>query len=266
MYEQGTKYHSLCGVSSGALISAFLAQYPLGREREAYVSLEKLFSSVENSDVWQYWYPILRFLGIKKPGFLDASPLVQLIQNNFSRQRVLEARRTFRIGVTSLTSGEYHVFDETHPDIAKFLYATAAYPVAFPPIRIGDDYWTDGCVRSVTPVRAAIDAGATHIDVILVSPKRSAHTFQKEPNALEVGLRAIDIMSNQLIDHDLKRAQLINKLVQAGVEKEKRYIHFRIIRTKEPLVKNALHFSPKDAIRLQKLGYRDAKELITLTP
>ena len=49
--------------------------------------------------------------------------------------------------------------------------ASAAIPIFFPPVKVGDGYFGDGCVRMVYPMSPAIHLGARRIVAISVRPE-----------------------------------------------------------------------------------------------
>lgn len=255
--DLGKRYEILCGVSVGALIAAHLAQYPMGDETHAADDLEALFSPIRTRDVYRRWFPF-GFLQVPwKPALYDARPLRRLIRENLDVQRVRTSGHKLRIGTVSLTVGEYDVFTEHDPDLAEIVYSSAAFPVAFPPGRFRNQWWADGGVKSVTPIQAAIEAGATEIDVVMTSPPESEPKFERDPEAIDVALRSIELMGDRIIELDVKMARLYNRLIGAGGAPEKKHITMRVIRPESVLLHNSLHFDPDDAERLQMQGYRD---------
>jgi len=89
--------------------------------------------------------------------------------------------------------------------------ASASIPLAFSPIKIGNEHYVDGGVRELVPIQAAIQAGATEIYALLASdnslePARSllngklVETYAKgSANLIDVANRATsDIMANEV--------------------------------------------------------------------
>lgn len=259
-------YDIVCGVSSGALVAVHLAQFKKGEEEEAFKSLEKVFANITTRDIWKDWTPFKKLHGIWRSSFLDATPLKALVEKNLDETLVASSGKILRIGATSLNTGKLVLFTEQDIDLKAKVFASAAYPVAFEPVQINNHLLIDGGVTSVAPVNAAIDAGATQIDVILVSPKDIPETkFMNDPTAVTVGTRTIEIMLGHLADQELKDALMVNRLVKAGAEGYKRFIEFNVIRSSEHVAKFTLHFSPRDAERLRQAGYKDAVKVFSLT-
>jgi len=89
--------------------------------------------------------------------------------------------------------------------------ASASIPLAFSPIKIGNEHYVDGGVRELVPIQAAIQAGATEIYAVLASDNsldQARGVLSKEPivsfgkgsaNLLDVANRAAsDIMANEV--------------------------------------------------------------------
>jgi predicted patatin/cPLA2 family phospholipase len=119
-------------------------------------------------------------------------------------------------------------------------------------------------VKTVTPLRAAIDAGADDIHVIMTPPQGSQPTFDPDPTTLDAALRTVELMNDQIIEDDLKKAMLWNKLIEHGIETPKRRINITVIRPRDVLNDDSLKFDPDEAARLQNQGYRDALEAFDL--
>jgi NTE family protein len=260
--DLGISYDLMCGVSVGALIATHLCQYPKGQEQEAARALAELFSGIENKDVWKHWFPFKFLHGLWQGGILNSKPLRKLIQKKLNLQHVKVSGRELRIGATSLNTGEYRIFTQHDSPLNDIVYASAAFPVAFEPIEIDGQWWSDGGIRSVTPIKSAIFAGADTIDVVMTSPRYSNPSFNPDPNALSVAMRTVELMSDQIIDDDLKKALLYNKLIEAGVEHEKRHISFNVIRPSSLVNENALDFNPEEAVAIQLRGRTDAQAVV----
>lgn len=248
------------GVSVGALIASFLAQFKSGEESRAATALEALFSPVTDDDIWKNWWPFKKLMGVWKTSFLDSSPLERLVFDRLDVRKIRESEKKLRIGAVSLTSGKYEVFDEKHIPLSRAVLASASFPAFFKPIRMEDQWWSDGGVKTVTPLMAAIKAGATDIVSITSSPVGSVSGFSKDPDAIKVALRAIELQSDEIVDNDIKIALMYNELVAAGKRPNKRHVNIKVIRPKKLLNEDSLRFSPDEAEKIQMIGYRDAVE------
>ena len=105
----------------------------------------------------------------------------------------------------------------------RHVLASAAIPMLFPAVKIGDEYFTDGGLRQNTPMSPAIRLGADRL--LLVSLR---HVKKQEPKVLETErveaypkplFLAGKALNALLLDHteyDLMRMQRINMILDAG--------------------------------------------------
>jgi predicted acylesterase/phospholipase RssA len=256
MGDLKTDYDAYAGVSVGALVSAFLGQFKSGEEREASDALTKLFSGIENDHIWKRWFPLGK-LSIWKSSALNSSPIEKLVRSSLDVKRVRASGKRVRVGAVALESMEYKVFGEDFQDLASAVLASASYPAFFRPVSIAGKLWTDGGVRHVTPIKALIDLGCDEIDVSICHPPKSVIPFEKDPEWPDVALRALEIMSDQLIWADLAEAKHINCRIQLGDKSlaGKRQVAFRVFYPDKVLLSDPLNFRPKDAELIQQLAY-----------
>ena len=136
--------------------------------------------------------------------------------------------------------------------LTSALVASSSFPVAFLPERIGE-LLTDGGVRDVTPLTAALDLkDVTHIDVIVASMEKPQLSPLVDPNAFDILARVVDLMCSEIVEGDLRDA--IPKAVEAGVE-------VTVMRPNEPLLDDSLKMTSEDAERLINLGLDQAREV-----
>jgi uncharacterized protein YfaA (DUF2138 family) len=74
-----------------------------------------------------------------------------------------------------------------------------------------------------------------------------------------MGLHVIDLMLNRLTWIDIERTLFINSLVKQGHLHGARDVQLNVIHPDVDLEVSSLNFLPKDALRLQKKGWDDAK-------
>ncbi|MGB0973015.1 MAG: patatin-like phospholipase family protein, partial [Mycobacterium sp.] len=249
------EYHIVTGVSVGALIGGFIAMYRIGNEVKCAAELEALFAEVENKHIWKHWFLFRRFAGLWKSSFLNSAPLQQLVAEKLDTKAIRASGCELRVGAVNLATGQYRVFDQTHIPLDKAILASASFPTMFNPVQMNGALWTDGGVRTVTPLGAAIKAGATEIDVLLCAPQDPLVNLRAAPNALDMALRALQLLLDEVMDEDLKICQLYNQLAAAGVS-NKAHIPVRVIRPKAPVNEDSLHFDRKEAKRIREVGYR----------
>jgi len=270
--ELGLHYDIYCGVSVGALVAAYLSQFKAGQEEMASAGLSPLFTPIQNDDIWTRHFPFGMAHGAWKSSFLDGEPLIELIQKSLDENRSRNSGKTCIVGCVSLSTGLYQVFDQTHIPFWKAVAASASFPAFLTPIHMGGEWWTDGGVRTVTPIKAAIAAGATEIDVSLTTPPKPTPDFGDDPSAVDIAMRAIDLMSDEIVAKDIREAQRINRILKLETDiKElnpeyptpmldsgKRVIDFTISRPDTLLNSDPLQFGSGEAVEMQERGHQKA--------
>lgn len=259
MGDQQIEYDLLCGISVGAINAAYLAQTPLGQPREAVAKLRSVWDTVTNDKVRKDWCPLGKVEALFKPSVYDSSPLHRWIRAGLDADAVRASGRTLRILAVSLGSGEPFVATEATPDLASWVIASSAFPVMFTPASIGGDLWTDGGLRSVTPLGEAIRAGAPEVDVVLCSDPFAKSPFDpRGAHAIpQLLLRSIDVMNDEVSRADLRIAGLKNDLSE--LKPEYRKVKIRLFQPRQPLPFDSLDFDPAHIAQMIAEGYRQSE-------
>lgn len=251
-------YSGFCGVSVGAINSAFLSMFSSGQEQEAAATLKDWWLRLDNSSIYRRWEPFGRIHAIWRQSFYDSTPLHTLIREQIDLDRIRGSGKKVSVGAVSVSSGKYRVFDQDDEDFISAILASSAFPGMLSPIKMKDQLWIDGGVKELSPIRAAIEMGATEIDVITTSPEIRVKKFIEEPNIIDILKRAIDVSTDKILSNDIERALMHNKLVHAGVS-DKKLIHLRVLRPHNNLIDDVLDFSPEKIREMMAKGYEDAK-------
>lgn len=104
----------------------------------------------------------------------------------------------------------------------RHVLASAALPLLFPAVKIGDEYFTDGGLRQNTPMSPAIRLGADRL--LLISLRHVApqpKVIQRErqeayPKPLFLAGKALNALLLDHTEYDLQRMQRINLILEAG--------------------------------------------------
>jgi NTE family protein len=101
------------------------------------------------------------------------------------------------------------------------LMASAAIPLLFPPIKIGEEYFGDGAMRQVHPLSPAIHLGADRLLVIGVRARRAAGVTVDRQHAVmptpgEIFGYMLDTLFTDQIYGDLEQLERINTLVHSA--------------------------------------------------
>jgi NTE family protein len=104
----------------------------------------------------------------------------------------------------------------------RHVLASAAIPLLFPAVKIGDEYFTDGGLRQNTPMSPAIRLGADRL--LLVSLRHVAsepkqierERVEAYPKPLFMLGKALNALLLDHTEYDLMRMQRINLILEAG--------------------------------------------------
>jgi len=99
--------------------------------------------------------------------------------------------------------------------------ASAAMPVVFPPVRIGNDYFFDGGIRLNTPTAPAIQLGVDRIFAIgVTTPPGTTPSLapRSYPGASFLLGKAVDALMLDHIEHDMEELHLVNQILSDAAE------------------------------------------------
>jgi NTE family protein len=161
------------------------------------------------------------------------------------------------VGTVSVTSGKYKVFDQFSPNFINAVIASASFPGMLSPVSFGGELWTDGGVKEISPITTAIEQGADEIDVIITSPTNKVKRFVEKPTTVDVLKRIIDLSTDRIMNNDIEKVEVHNKLVKAGLS-DKKYVQVNILRPNYNLTDDLLDFNPQKLREMHDRGYYDA--------
>lgn len=251
-------YDAIYGVSVGAINGAFLAQFKKGEEIVAATSMWNMWSKIDQDSVYKSWFLFGKLASLWKMGFYDTSPLKDLIYGSISLDKIRHSGKIISVGAVNISSGKYYSFDEKSNDFLDAVMASASFPGAFSPVEIQGSLWTDGGIKSLSNINAAIQSGATDITIIMTSPEQRIKKFMQHPSIGDIFIRAFDLSTDKILSNDIEKVFMYNKMVEAGI-KDKKYIKLNIIRPKNNLIEDMLDFTPSKIKQMMELGYKDAK-------
>jgi predicted acylesterase/phospholipase RssA len=137
------------------------------------------------------------------PSLLLFDPVRDKIQANITPSKIVASGLALRIVVNGLRTARVRYVDENGafvdggpaPGVIAALNASAAIPIAFPPVRLpdGEDY-VDGGVLENAPIEAAVRAGADSIIAILPSPAEIDVPLNVPTTLLPVAGRAVELL------------------------------------------------------------------------
>lgn len=229
MGRLGMNYDIFTGTSVGAINAGYLAQFR--DPREAGKGLADLWLRLRAEDIYRLWcYGCLGYLpALWKGSLYDSQPLRDFITKNFDGTKVVRSGKKLRISAVTAGSGSTRMWDELNTDLVSVIMASSAFPGVFPCVKMDGVDYMDGGVREVTPLGAAIEAGATEIDVISCTVPGDA-TRKAPTSTLGRVVSAIEVMTDEIEKGDLLAADHWNLAVSAGVAPPgKRHVKLRVI-------------------------------------
>jgi len=248
-------FQVIVGTSAGAVAASVLAA-EAHHWRRAVAGLERVWANFQSSQVFHvdathmlragaHWVLALVSGGMvlsPPKSVLDNSPLRELlgvhvdcsgIRRSIERGHV----RAFALCASSYSTGRTVAFFDGIDSIRDWsrvqrigvrtqltldhLMASAAIPLLFPPIRIGDEYYGDGAMRQVHPLSPAIHLGADRLLIIGVRARRAAGVQVNRlppimPTPGEIFGYMLDTLFTDQIYGDLEQLERFNELVHAA--------------------------------------------------
>ena len=191
-----------------------------------------------------------------------------LVQGLLEPERVRRSGISLRLPAVDLCSGAMQTFDENTPDLVRAVLASSAPPVLFPPVPDVDGaLLADGGIRDFTPLKAAIDAGAERIVVLMTEdPSQFSQVSPRElRSAWRVAERALRILLHEILLNDIHLCQTLNTLIDDGLLKKvphgPRRVQLQIVTPSQSLG-SGLSFD-QEALRAQiDQGYEDARRAL----
>ena len=131
--------------------------------------------------------------------------------------------------------------------------ASAALPLLFPAVRVGNEWFGDGGIRLTAPLSSALHLGASRILTISTRYERSvAEASVPQVVGYPPPAQVLGVLYNavflDIIDQDILRLELINRLLAAVPETQRnglRPVEILVIRPSRDLGKLARRYEPR---------------------
>jgi NTE family protein len=209
---KGYQWDIIAGVSVGALNGAMLAMH-------RYTRLMEIWENISNEQVYTGGFnlpSVIKLLfGVKS--FYGNEPLQKMMKQEFEAGRVID---DLHVGAVSLISGEYVGFTKEFLELPSAILASASIPVIWPPVDISPEHpaMVDGGVRNKSPVGDVLELEPDEIVIINCSAQKPSILPNAPANVLSIGMRALDLMQNEIFVSDMKEFLRINALVKEAQE------------------------------------------------
>lgn len=191
-------------------------------------TLERIYTTISNKDLFVEGN-IVSKLG--ETALFDVRPAWQMIQDNYPDSNYDELNATNKkvfLTTVCLQTNELNIFANDAATISPTNYkvvqtinanhyrramlASACEPVFMPPIQVNrgvpeavnpDYQYVDGGIIEYVGVQMAIDAGATEIFAILLSPEEPDKVNPQFTNLLDILGSTVDILTSEVGKNDL---------------------------------------------------------------
>jgi len=248
-------FQVIVGTSAGAVAASVLAA-EAHRWRRAVAGLERVWANFRSEQVFHvdsphmlragaHWVLALMSGGLvlaPPKSMLDNSPLRALLERHVDcagvRRSIARGHlRAFALCATSYASGQSVAFFDGIDSIHDWsrsqrigrrceftldhLMASAAIPLLFPPMKIGEEYFGDGAMRQLNPLSPAIHLGADRLLIIGVRARRAAGVTVNRlqasmPTPGDIFGYMLDTLFTDQIYGDLEQLERINVLVHTA--------------------------------------------------
>ncbi len=252
-------FHVITGSSVGAVNGAYLAA-TADRPRAQGRMLARVWSDLDLDRIYRFGWRQMRslpqvLLGRNLPsdehgqtlgGLIDARHIEDVVRSRIPWAGIQANLRNgslhgFACSATELQTGITTVFVQTadgdrsewpkvpgqvvqHTTITPaHALASAAIPVLFPAVRVGNSLFVDGSLRQNTPVRPAMHMGATRLLVVGLRhnpPTPETPRIERRnivyPNAVFMLGKMLNALMLDKLEADLARIHRTNEMVHAG--------------------------------------------------
>ncbi|MCH8126238.1 patatin-like phospholipase family protein [candidate division KSB1 bacterium] len=282
----------ITGMSAGAINASFIANHP-GSCTEAIQALTEIWNEITPEKIFRVdtrslltgMFKSIVFVllgaGSKKPrirSLVDTNPLREFLQRHLKTEKgqCNEIENKLNIGsfeALAITTTNYmtgqtitwtqgcslqnwrrpnQVSRKTRFTIDHVM-ASAAIPVFFPAVKIGNEWHGDGGIRLYSPLSPAIHLGADRILAISTRYTRSKEeadlpVIRDYPPPSQIAGILMNAIFLDSLDQDADRLERINRLLRELPEEKRdgrRLIELFILRPTVDLGKLSLQFEPK---------------------
>ncbi len=160
-----------------------------------------------------------RLVGLVNLGsFVDSSPYENLLHNVIVEQDIFTSKNSLSIIATNWITGaavHFRNSDFQQGLGIRAIMASTAIPGIFPPVQIGKDVYVDGGIVENTPLKPALDLGATDLHVVYLDPQPRYIPLLGQPTTPDTLLRVYHVMLATKISEDIESARWINAGLRA---------------------------------------------------
>lgn len=198
LVEAQVSFDLVVGASVGAINGAYFAAKP---NAQGVAELANFWRGLRKDDVFPFSVlDTLTAILQRRGHLLRASALQRLVRRSLPVELIEDTELPLHIVTTNLLNGAEELLSSGNAEQA--LLASAAIPLVFPTVRIGEKFLIDGGVASNTPIASAVALGATRVVVV---PTGFGCACPKPPLGLvALALHTLNLMSMRQLVRDIE--------------------------------------------------------------
>lgn len=247
--NQKSPFKVICGTSAGAINAVSMACYAscfhLGVKKTEWVWKNFKTEQVYNSSwsgvfgyLLQNYFSKYRKSLIDRPtSLLNNAPLVELLSELIDYKRIdrnilSDHLQAISVNASSYSDGDSISFFQSSSNdgwqrakrkgiktvlTTRHLLASAAIPLVFPSVKIGDAFYGDGSIHQLSPLSPAIHLGADKILIIGVEqPKEDKYYGNSafHPDSATITGHLLDTIFTDSLNSDLERMKRVNATLE----------------------------------------------------
>lgn len=264
--ECGIDYDVFVGSSTGSLLLSHLAMGKIDKIKEVFTSTTQkdifdinpfyIKQTKEGTKVSINHFNTIRTFLMRRKTFGETNNLRKLLAANISKKEFEQLKSDHEeilVTVSNLTKSRTEFksnLDHNYEDFLDWIWASANFVPFMSMVEKNGCEYADGGFGAHTPIQAAINHGATSVDVIVLETEEVDHTLAPSNNAFVSLMNVFDYMTNQIYRNDLTIGNLKAKLNDVQV----RFFHLPRVLTDFPLV-----FNPDEMKGWWEEGFEYAK-------
>jgi NTE family protein len=159
--EHGSTADMVVGSSVGSINGAYFAGAP---SLDGVNRLERIWRGLRRRDVFPISWRTLASFPLKRDFLVRSEGVRKLAETHLPYRNLQDAKIPLHIVATDVLSGSPVILSEGSASLA--ILASTAIPAAFAPVKHGNSYLFDGAITSCTPVKVAVERGATRLIVM----------------------------------------------------------------------------------------------------
>ena len=198
LLAHGVKPDLVVGSSVGAINGAYLAGDP---SLEGARRLEAIWRGLKRRNVFPITWRTMMGAITRHSSLVDPGGLRRLLEAHLPYRELERASIPLHVVATDILGGG--LVKLSRGSAVDAVLASCAIPGAFPSVRIGEHHLVDGAVASNTPIRVALELGATRL---IVLPSGYACALESPPRgAIATALHSITLLIAHQLVADLER-------------------------------------------------------------